>query len=73
MREAHISEFETKRSGFTGCRECGRVFTGTEAFDIHRVGEHGVNRSCATDPLTVGLQLDEKGRWLKDRSDCGGN
>jgi hypothetical protein len=66
--EAHIIQFENTRKAFTGCRECGRVFTSTQAFDRHRVGAYGVNRSCATDLTAIGLCLDDVGRWKKDRS-----
>jgi hypothetical protein len=67
--EASISDFENTRKSFTGCRECDRVFTGVEAFDKHRVGEYGVNRSCATDLPAIGLCLDDGGRWKRKRSD----
>jgi hypothetical protein len=28
------------------CPTCGEAFSGIKAFDIHRVGVHGENRSC---------------------------
>ena len=30
------------------CGACGLIFCGVEAFERHRVGQHGVNRRCLT-------------------------
>ena len=60
MSKAHSP---THRNGRTGdllknseqvCSECFENFATTEAGDLHRVGEFGVNRSCAN-PNEVGL------------------
>lgn len=54
------------------CPVCHRVFGSTEAFDMHRIGEHGVNRRCLnlSSPKVseaYGLVL-ESGKWRRDRS-----
>jgi hypothetical protein len=48
------------------CIGCLRLFRGVEAFDIHRIGRHGLDRHCASDEemAKAGLQLDERGVWF---------
>jgi len=63
--EASLKEVEATARHFqrTGCRTCDRVFTSTEAFDKHRVGEYGVDRECVSEPRSVGLTLTSEGYW----------
>ena len=60
MSKAHSP---THRNGRTGdllknseqvCSECFENFATTEAGDLHRVGEFGVNRKCIN-PESIGL------------------
>jgi uncharacterized C2H2 Zn-finger protein len=51
--------------GESRCPTCNRIFTSTWAFDRHRIGEHGVNRSCLSPWIIPTLKLDYKGRWRK--------
>jgi len=46
------------------CTVCKRVFKGDEAFRRHRRGKYGIDRHCI-DPATVGMRLNERGRWGK--------
>ena len=63
MEEANVNTFEFKGERDTGCRACGCVFRGETAFNKHRVGEYGVNRSCLVPRDTPLFRLDGKGRW----------
>ena len=63
----------------TECRSCGLRFTGTSAFDHHRVGKHEYTygegfkfeppredgRRClhASEMPEAGMELDPRGRW----------
>lgn len=44
------------------CAGCCETFSGTTAGDKHRIGEHGVDRRCAS-PAERGLVQDERGIW----------
>jgi hypothetical protein len=52
-----------------GCSECRRIFKGIRAFDVHRVGQHGLDRKCASltaqEPNNYGLMLSG-GFWCID-------
>lgn len=69
MTPVHIDvyEFGVGWGRACGCRTCGSVFVGEEAFNRHRIGEHGVDRRCAPDLHAVGLELTEKGIWRRKR------
>lgn len=43
-----------------GCRLCGQDFTSLQAFDVHRSEP---NSNKCLNPLDVGLELDDSGRW----------
>ena len=49
------------------CPSCGDLFGGFTAFDMHRVGEHGLDRRCRTpdEREAVGLRLDDQGFWRR--------
>lgn len=63
MKQAHIDTFEFKREMDTGCPSCGCIFRGERAFDKHRVGEHGVDRTCLVPRDEPRFKMDHKGRW----------
>jgi len=71
MKEIIDPNYEPKGERECKCAVCHRVFTSTEAFDMHRVGEYGVNRTCLNLSLPnvswdVGLSL-KAGRWMRFR------
>ena len=45
----------------SGCRGCGRVFTGITAFDRHQRWTDG--RLTCLDPATTGLERKRNGHW----------
>lgn len=51
------------------CTGCHATFTGTTSGDMHRVGEHGVDRRCLTDEemLTKGMTQNPRGFWTTGR------
>jgi hypothetical protein len=58
-------------SGTDRCRcsplgGCGEWFNSTYAFDLHRVGKHGLNRRCMTTPemLGHGMGRNADGYWI---------
>lgn len=59
------------------CAACGETFTGTEAGDLHRVGEHHAPagtfwaRRCLTPAEMVkrGMEQDDRGMWRRARPD----
>jgi uncharacterized C2H2 Zn-finger protein len=63
VNEANVNTFQFKGEQDTGCRSCGCVFRGESAFNRHRVGEHGVNRTCLVPRAEPLFELDAKGRW----------
>ena len=65
MKPVHIDDYMFGRG--CGCRSCGAVFAGEEAFNRHRIGEHGVDRRCTPNPRAVGLELTERGLWRRRR------
>lgn len=54
------------RNQCAGCRE---YFNSNTAFDMHRVGEHGVNRRCMTkDEMTAkGMLVNHAGFWITEQ------
>ena len=47
------------------CPGCGAYFNSTHAFEKHRIGEHGVDRRCATvEQMNFkGMVLGKDGFW----------
>lgn len=57
------------------CNSCGKDFNSMSAFDLHRVGQHGINRRCLTteEMQAIGMVKNKYGRWCikamsKDRA-----
>ena len=48
------------------CPGCHVYFNSVFAFDMHRTGEHGVNRRCMTEEemLGIGMRLNKDGYWI---------
>ena len=48
------------------CQGCKEFFNSTAAFDKHRVGQHGVDRHCLTEPemLDKGMAKSSTGFWV---------
>ena len=68
VREIIDRTYQPKGESECVCPSCHRVFASTEAFDMHLVGKHGVDRACLKTALPeVGLELDNKGRWKRSR------
>jgi hypothetical protein len=51
------------------CQGCKQYFNSTTAFDMHRTGEHGVNRRCrTTDEMTaLGMLVNHAGFWITEK------
>lgn len=49
------------------CSACGEYFNSTSAFEMHRIGEFGVNRRCATvaEMEGKGMSLNSGGWWIE--------
>lgn len=47
------------------CPACCETFNGHTAGDMHRVGEHGVDRRCLSvqEMLAKGMAQNDAGRW----------
>lgn len=63
-RGARMSSDRCQCSPRTG--GCGEVFNSTTAFDMHRVGRHGVDRRCLRVPemLSAGMDRNAGGYWV---------
>lgn len=48
------------------CSGCERYFNSNTAFEMHRTGEHGVNRRCMTtaEMESIGMVLRPDGFWI---------
>ena len=48
------------------CQACKQYFNSNAAFDMHRVGGHGVDRRCrTTDEMTAkGMLINHAGFWV---------
>jgi hypothetical protein len=48
------------------CQSCKQCFNSNAAFDMHRVGGHGVDRRCrTTDEMTAkGMLINHAGFWV---------
>ncbi len=53
------------------CQSCKQYFNSNKAFDMHRIGEHGVNRRCrTTDEMTaLGMLVNHAGFWITEKYD----
>jgi hypothetical protein len=49
------------------CRSCNEYFSSNESFDMHRIGEHGKDRRCATpeEMLIKKMVKSQRGFWLR--------
>jgi len=48
------------------CIGCHRTFTGERPFDAHRLGNHGVDRRCATEAeMSIKGLRERAGRWYR--------
>lgn len=48
------------------CRGCSQYFNSITAFEMHRVGHHGIDRRCLTpeEMKAEGMHLREDGFWI---------
>jgi len=48
------------------CTACGEYFSSIQAFDRHRVGQHGIDRRCLTvsDLTASGWSKHTRGHWV---------
>lgn len=53
------------------CQECKQYFNSNSAFDMHRTGEHGVNRRCRTpeEMTALGMLINHAGFWITEKYD----
>jgi hypothetical protein len=51
------------------CQECKQYFNSNSAFDMHRTGEHGVNRRCMTpeEMTALGMLVNHAGFWITEQ------
>jgi hypothetical protein len=51
------------------CQGCKQYFNSNTAFDIHRTGEHGVNRRCRTpqEMTALGMLVNDAGFWITEK------
>jgi hypothetical protein len=49
------------------CSGCDEYFSSNESFDMHRIGEHGKDRRCATptEMLAKKMVKNKRGFWLR--------
>jgi hypothetical protein len=61
-----IAPLQAINVGMNQCPSCGEVFSSLAAFDLHRTGEHGVNRRCMTpkEIMALGQTKGAKGQWI---------
>lgn len=50
------------------CTACGELFSGTQPFDKHRIGEYGKDRRCMTpaEIIAAGFQRNANGFWSSE-------
>ena len=48
------------------CPGCGEYFNSNYAFDFHRIGDHGIDRRCASvqEMETMGMALNKTNWWV---------
>ena len=51
------------------CQGCKQYFNSTTAFDLHRTGDHGVNRRCRTpaEMEKIGMLINDAGFWITEK------
>jgi len=51
------------------CGVCNQYFNSNTPFEIHRVGQHGVNRRCMIEEemLAAGMSLNADGFWISSK------
>jgi len=51
------------------CQGCKQYFNSNTAFDMHRTGEHGVNRRCRTpqEMTALGMLVNDAGFWITEK------
>lgn len=56
----------TLRGSRNQCQGCKRYFNSNTAFDMHRTGQHGVDRRCMTtaEMEAKGMILRSSGFWI---------
>ena len=68
VQEIRDRSYKPKGESECLCPSCHRVFASVEAFDMHLIGRHGVDRTCLKTALPeFGLELDSVGRWRRRR------
>jgi|GEM_PF-1557872 len=55
------------------CSGCGEFFNSLSPFDKHRIGRHGVDRRCLSEPemLEAGMDKNTAGYWVTARNEGG--
>jgi hypothetical protein len=50
------------------CTVCNERFNSNFPFDLHRIGQHGVNRRCMTkeEMLAAGMSVNAGGFWISE-------
>jgi hypothetical protein len=50
------------------CPSCNLYFNSNLAFDLHRTGDHGVDRRCRSEKemLVKGMALNASGFWVSE-------
>ena len=50
------------------CPTCDKYFNSTKAFNLHRIGEHGIDRRCKTteEMLSKGMAINHRGFWVTE-------
>lgn len=53
------------------CQGCKQYFNSNTAFEMHRVGTHGVDRRCITEEemLAKGMVLNAQSFWMSKAND----
>lgn len=51
------------------CQGCKQYFNSNTAFDLHRTGEHGVDRRCRTteEMTALGMLLNNANFWITEK------
>jgi len=51
------------------CQGCKQYFNSNTAFEMHRTGEHGVNRRCRTpeEMTALGMLINHAGFWITEK------
>jgi hypothetical protein len=51
------------------CQGCKTYFNSQTPFDMHRTGDHGVNRRCRTpeEMIGLGMSVNADGFWITEK------